>query len=149
MDKIKLLAEYQIHSLEQPIKPKQYDALHQIIKGSPIPIALDEELIGIYDYKEKCNLIASLQPHYLVLKPSLHGGLMGCEEWIFIAQTNKINWWVTSALESNIGLNAIAQWCSRYERCYEMAQGLGTGNLYENNFPTHLTLVDYLLYIQK
>ena len=120
-----------------------------IIQSSAIPIALDEELIGNIEYKEKWTLLDRLNPHYIVLKPSLHGGILGCEEWIFIANHMKIGWWVTSALESNIGLNAITQWCSKYEKCYEIPQGLGTGQLYANNFPTNLFIENYKLYIQK
>lgn len=149
LEKIQLLSAYQIHSIEQPIKPRQYSSLATLIQNSPIPIALDEELIGINSYKEKCLFIEKLKPDFLVLKPSLHGGFMGAEEWIFIANTNKIGWWVTSALESNIGLNAIAQWCSRYDRCYEFPQGLGTGGLYTNNFPTFLKIQDYSLHLTK
>jgi len=149
LDKIKLLSEYQIHSIEQPIKPNQIEALAPIIQSSAIPIALDEELIGKIEYKEKWTLLDRLNPRYIVLKPALHGGILGCEEWIFIANHMKIGWWVTSALESNIGLNAIAQWCSKYEKCYEIPQGLGTGQLYANNFPTNLFIENYKLYIQK
>jgi O-succinylbenzoate synthase len=101
------------------------------------------------EYKEKWTLLDRLNPRYIVLKPALHGGILGCEEWIFIANHMKIGWWVTSALESNIGLNAIAQWCSKYEKCYEIPQGLGTGQLYANNFPTNLFIENYKLYIQK
>lgn len=145
---LNLLSEFHIHSIEQPIKPNQETIFAQIIEKSPIPIALDEELIGKNTYKDKLHLLETLQPQFIVLKPSLHGGFLGSEEWIFIANNLKINWWITSALESNLGLNAIAQWCSRYDRCYEMAQGLGTGGLYENNFPTHLHIEDYKLYIK-
>lgn len=149
LDKLKLLSEYHIHSVEQPIQPRQYDSMSRLIAASPIPIALDEELIGIHSYKDKMNFIEKLRPHYLVLKPSLHGGLLGCEEWLFIANNSHIHWWITSALESNLGLNAIAQWASRYDRCYDMPQGLGTGGLYENNFPTNLVLDNYKLSLNK
>lgn len=149
LEKLNTLAEFHIHSVEQPIKTRQYSSLASLIQNSPIPIALDEELIGIHSYKEKCLFIEKIKPHFLVIKPSLHGGFLGSEEWIFIANTNKIDWWVTSALESNIGLNAIAQWCSRYDRCYEFPQGLGTGGLYENNFPTLLQTQDYYLTMLK
>lgn len=145
LDKIKVLAQFQIHSIEQPIKAGQHDVMRNIIAESPIPIALDEELIGSHSYKQKYDLIRLLQPHYIVLKPSLHGGLLGAEEWIFVANTHKVKWWTTSALESNIGLNVLAQWSSRYDQSYEFHQGLGTGNLYKNNFPSHLELESYRL----
>lgn len=149
LDKIEQLSQFDIHSIEQPIKPNQEQLFFQIISSSKIPIALDEELIGKNSYQEKWNLLEKLQPHYIVIKPSLHGGLVGSEEWIFIAQQMKVNWWITSTLESNIGLNALAQWCSRYDNCYKTPQGLGTGELYENNFPTHLYLDNYQLYLNK
>ncbi len=149
LSKLKLLAEYQIHSIEQPIKAGQIEKMAQLIIDSPIPIALDEELIGINSYKAKSNLLEVLKPDYIVLKPSLHGGLIGCDEWIFIAGLHKTKWWATSALESNIGLNTIAQWCSRYEESYSFPQGLGTGNLFENNFPTHLTVSNYHISIDQ
>lgn len=145
LDRLNRLSSFEIHSIEQPIKTKQYKTLTNLIQESPIPIALDEELIGIHPYKEKMNFLEKIRPHYLVLKPSLHGGMIGCEEWIFLAQTHKIGWWITSALESNIGLNAITQWCSRYKESYDFAQGLGTGGLYLNNFPTQLSCEQYKL----
>lgn len=147
IDKLKLLSEFQIHSIEQPIK----DIINSNFKvqNSSIPIALDEELIGKYSYKDKWSLLEHIQPHYIVLKPSLHGGLIGCEEWIFIAQQLKINWWVTSALESNLGLNTIAQWVSKYEEAYQFPQGLGTGDLYKNNFPSNISTVDYEMFLRK
>lgn len=149
LDKLKRLSSFQIHSIEQPIKPNQIEELASIIKDSPIPIALDEELIGKNTYKDKWSLLDRLNPHYIVLKPSLHGGILGSEEWIFIANQMKIDWWITSALESNLGLNTIAQWCSKYEKCYEMPQGLGTGQLFANNFPTNLVTENYKLSILK
>jgi len=149
LDKLNQLSHYHIHSIEQPIKPDQLDDMSQLIQKSPIPIALDEELIGKNTYKEKWNLLERLQPQFIVLKPSLHGGIIGSEEWIFIAQQMKIDWWITSALESNLGLNTIAQWCSKYDKCYEMPQGLGTGQLFTNNFPTNLVTEDYKLHILR
>ena len=149
LDKIKLLSEFGIHSIEQPIKPAQIDILSDIVRKSNIPIALDEELIGVNTYKEKWNLLETILPNYLVLKPSLHGGFIGSEEWIFIANQFKIKWWATSALESNLGLNAIAQWCSRYEECYHFPQGLGTGQLFSNNFPSNLSIHNYQLFLKK
>lgn len=149
LEKIRRLSDYHIHSIEQPIKPNQIELLASIIKDSAIPIALDEELIGKNTYKEKWSLLDRLNPHYIVLKPSLHGGILGSEEWIFIANQLKIDWWITSALESNLGLNVIAQWCSKYDRCYEMPQGLGTGQLFDNNFPTNMVIDNYKLFILK
>lgn len=149
LEKIHRLSDFQIHSIEQPIKANQAEFLAPIIKSSAIPIALDEELIGKNSYKDKWSLLDRLNPHYIVLKPSLHGGILGCEEWIFIANHMKIDWWVTSALESNLGLNTIAQWCSKYDKCYEMPQGLGTGQLFTNNFPTNLLTENYKLSILK
>lgn len=149
LDKIKILSELEIHSIEQPIRAGQLEEMESLIQESPIPVALDEELIGISDYKQKFNLIERLKPNYIVIKPSLHGGLLGAEEWIFIANTLKSKWWVTSALESNIGLNVIAQWCSRYDTCYHFPQGLGTGELYINNFPTYLDLENYELRLKS
>lgn len=149
MDKLKELSKFDIHSIEQPIAVNQWTELSKLIQESPIPIALDEELIGKNAYLDKFNLLRDLMPHYIILKPSLHGGLRGCDEWIFIANQFKIKWWSTSALESNIGLNVIAQWVSQYPESYTMPQGLGTGQLYSNNFPTHLDAVDYEMYLKK
>lgn len=146
-DKINLLAEYQIHSIEQPIKNIKDSNFN--IHDSKIDIALDEELIGKYTYKEKWTLLDRIRPKYIVLKPSLHGGIIGCEEWIFIATQLHVKWWVTSALESNLGLNTIAQWVSKYDDAYSFPQGLGTGDLYENNFPSNLTTEGYKMYLRK
>jgi o-succinylbenzoate synthase len=146
-DKINLLSEYQIHSIEQPI----FNILDSgfRVSESKIKIALDEELIGNHSYKEKWNLLDKIRPDYIVIKPSLHGGIVGSEEWIFIANQLKVKWWVTSALESNLGLNTIAQWVSKYDEAYQFPQGLGTGDLYENNFPTNLSTEDYNMYLRK
>lgn len=149
LDKLKRLSDFHIHSIEQPIKPNQLEEFASIIKDSPISVALDEELIGKNTYKDKWSLLDRLNPHFIVLKPSLHGGILGSEEWIFIANQLKIDWWITSALESNLGLNTIAQWCSKYDKCYEMPQGLGTGQLFTNNFPTNLVTENYKLSILK
>lgn len=149
MEKLNTLAPYDIHSIEQPIAANQWVSMAKLIQESPIPIALDEELIGKNAYLDKFNLLRDLLPHYIVLKPSLHGGLRGSEEWIFIASQFNIKWWATSALESNIGLNVIAQWVSQHSEAYNMPQGLGTGQLYSNNFPTHLMSVDYEMFLKK
>ena len=137
------LSKYNIHSLEQPIKPKQWDDMAFICKNSPIPIALDEELIGIDKLEQKCHLIEMINPSYLILKPSLCGGFTGSLEWVELAKKYNIGWWVTSALESNIGLNAIAQWVATLP--LTMPQGLGTGALYKNNVPSPLEQIDDVL----
>ena len=144
LEKLKRLAELDIHSIEQPIKAGQHEELFKLCTTSPLAIALDEELIGINDYKEKRSLLKDVRPQYIVLKPSLHGGISGCEEWISIAKDFDIKWWVTSALESNIGLNSIAQWCSTFKN--ELPQGLGTGSLYLNNIPLPLNIDGELLW---
>lgn len=131
MKKLDRLAELDIHSIEQPIKAGQPKQMREIIKQSPIAIALDEELIGCNQLQDKTNLLEAIRPQYLVLKPSLHGGFRGCEEWINEAKKLDIEYWATSALESNIGLNAIAQWCATHNN--PLPQGLGTGQIYTDN----------------
>lgn len=127
------LATLQLHSIEQPIRAGQWEAMAELCEQTPLPIALDEELIGIFTREEKQRLLREIQPQYIILKPSLIGGYSGSEEWITLAETLGIGWWVTSALESNIGLNAIAQWT--YTLRNPMPQGLGTGALYTNDLP--------------
>ena len=127
------LAALQLHSIEQPIRAGQWEAMAELCEQTPLPIALDEELIGVFTSEEKQRLLKEIQPQYIILKPSLIGGYRGSEEWITLAETLGIGWWVTSALESNIGLNAIAQWT--YTLHSPMPQGLGTGALYTNNLP--------------
>ena len=127
------LAALQLHSIEQPIRAGQWEAMAELCEHPPLPIALDEELIGVFTSEEKQRLLREIQPQYIILKPSLIGGYRGSEEWITLAETLGIGWWVTSALESNIGLNAIAQWT--YTLHSPMPQGLGTGALYTNNLP--------------
>lgn len=136
LTKLSQLSKFQIHSIEQPIKPHQYEAMADICEKSPIPVALDEELIGIDCYNEKLDLIDKIKPHYLILKPSLCGGFSGAEEWITLAKAKGIGWWATSALESNIGLNAISQWVATLNP--QIPQGLGTGQLYTNNIESPL-----------
>jgi o-succinylbenzoate synthase len=130
--KIEQLAHYEIHSIEQPIATNQIGAMQTLCKNSPISIALDEELIGVFTKEAKEVLIQKIQPPYIILKPSLVGGFRGTQEWIEIAEKNNVGWWITSALESNVGLNAIAQWT--YLHNNTMPQGLGTGGLFTNNF---------------
>ena len=133
--KLKQLAEFTVHSIEQPIAPRQPVAMRLLSDKSPIPIALDEELIGVEDKRE---LLESLCPQFVVLKPTLLGGFRQTTEWISIAESMNIDWWITSYLESNIGLNAIAQFVGNYE--VTLPQGLGTGMLYENNVESELRI---------
>ena len=136
LEKLKRLSEYQLHSIEQPIKPKQFEAMAQLCKETPLPIALDEELIGVFSTEAKQKLLKTIKPQYIILKPSLVGGFAGSQQWINIAESLNIKWWITSALESNVGLNAISQWT--YTLNSKMPQGLGTGSLFTNNFPSPL-----------
>ncbi len=138
LDKIFQLSEFQIHSIEQPIKKGQHDSMSALCKKAPLPIALDEELIGIFSYSNKESLLHKIKPQYIILKPGLVGGFRGTKEWITLAEKYNIGWWVTSALESNIGLNAIAQWT--FLQNNPMPQGLGTGALYINNFDSPLVV---------
>lgn len=131
LEALKKLAEFDIHSIEQPIKPGNPEALAELVKQSPIDIALDEELIGVTDYEEKKALLKTIRPEYIIIKPSLLGGFGLSEEWIEIADELHISYWITSALESNIGLNAIAQWVEDLD--LTRPQGLGTGTLFTNN----------------
>jgi o-succinylbenzoate synthase len=142
--KLEALSEIQIHSIEQPIKQGQLNEMSDLCANSPLPIALDEELIGVNTKAEKQALLTKIKPQYIILKPALHGGLSGSNEWIDIATELNIGWWATSALESNIGLNAIAQWLSRKE--ISVPQGLGTGQLFDNNIPSPLELRGEKLY---
>ncbi len=134
--KLNQLAGYKLHSIEQPIAKNQTDMMAVLCKSTPIPIALDEELIGVFGIEAKEELIQKIQPQFLILKPSFVGGFRGTLEWIALADTYKIGWWITSALESNIGLNAIAQFT--YTLNNDKPQGLGTGSLYTNNFESPL-----------
>ena len=144
MDKLKSLADLKIHSIEQPIAAGQADAMRELSINSPISIALDEELIGIIKKEDRSALLDKIMPHYLILKPSLLGGFQSCEEWITMAQERSIGWWVTSALESNIGLSAIAQWT--FSLSAKNHQGLGTGGLFTNNFMSPLEVCNGNLY---
>ena len=131
-DKLNRLAKLDIHSIEQPIRAGQWEAMAQLIAKTSLPVALDEELIGVHYPADKQGLLTTIRPKYIVLKPSLHGGLCGCDEWIEEAGKLGIRWWMTSALESNIGLNAIAQKCATFNN--SLPQGLGTGQLFTDNF---------------
>lgn len=136
LDRLHQLSHYHIHSIEQPIKAGKWTEMSRIVQESPIRIALDEELIGVNDSRAKEQLLDEIRPDYIILKPTLHGGFSGAEEWTKLARRRGISWWITSALESNIGLNAIAQWTALFNPA--MPQGLGTGGLYTNNFPSPL-----------
>jgi o-succinylbenzoate synthase len=138
LEKLKQLSEFELHSIEQPIKQGQFDEMAKLCKETPLPIALDEELIGVFHGEQKKEILETIQPQYIILKPSLVGGYAGSHEWISLAETQNIDWWITSALESNVGLNAIAQWT--YTLQSKLPQGLGTGSLYTNNFDSPLTI---------
>lgn len=132
LDKLNQLNKFQLHSIEQPIKKGNIQAMRDLCEVTPFPIALDEELIGVFSFEEKEKLLQEIKPQYIILKPSFIGGFRGTKEWIDLANKYGIGWWITSALESNIGLNAIAQWT--FIQNSKMPQGLGTGALYTNNF---------------
>ena len=139
--KLELLSQYALHSIEQPIKAGQWANMAELCRESPLPIALDEELIGVNDPEQKRQMLNIIKPRYIILKPSLHGGMMGVREWVDIARDMGIGSWITSALESNIGLNAIAQLCSDiYGDAIKMPQGLGTGKLFTDNIPMPLEI---------
>ena len=138
LENLKRLSDLQVHSIEQPIQTGRWNEMAELCRQSPVPIGLDEELIGISSGKEMQKLLETIRPAYLILKPSLHGGFSGCEKWIELAEKNGSGWWITSALESNIGLNAIAQWTFQLNAKNE--QGLGTGQLFTNNFDSPLEI---------
>ena len=148
--KLELLSQYNIHSIEQPIKQGQWAYMAELCRESPLPIALDEELIGVNDPEMKRHMLNIIKPRYIILKPSLHGGMMGCREWIETAREMGIGSWITSALESNIGLNAIAQFASSvYGDNITMPQGLGTGQLFTDNIPMGLDIIGDKLYVSR
>lgn len=140
------LYELNIHSIEQPIKAKQPQEMAVLCAETPTPIALDEELIGEVQKSQKQKILETIRPQYIILKPSLVGGWKGSDEWIQLAESQNTGWWITSALESNIGLNAIAQWAHTLNN--PLPQGLGTGSLFTNNFPSRLNVVkDQLFFV--
>lgn len=147
LHKLERLSKYDIHSIEQPIRAGQWFAMADVCRNSPIPIALDEELIGESDEVRMDTILNIIRPSYIILKPSLCGGLEATERWIEAAQRHKTGWWITSALESNVGLNAIAQLAACHD--VKLPQGLGTGQLYKNNIPSPLSLVGERLYYDK
>ena len=138
LEKLHRQAPFELHSIEQPIAAGQWEKMAAVCKKSPVPVALDEELIGIHSRQEKEKLLETIRPQFLVLKPSLHGGFSGCNEWIKLAEERSVGWWVTSYLESNIGLNAIAQWT--FHKNAKGWQGLGTGSLFTDNIPSPLEI---------
>lgn len=138
LQKLERLAVFHIHSIEQPIKPKQYAAMQKICSESPVPVALDEELIDITNHEVQREMLQTIKPQFIILKPTLVGGLEESKHWIELAESQQVGWWVTSALESNIGLNAIAQFTATYPDL--IPQGLGTGQLYHNNVASPLVI---------
>ena len=138
MEKLKRLSDFNLHSIEQPIRQGQHDAMAKLCAHAPLPIALDEELIGIHDVTKRGLLLQTINPQYIILKPTLVGGFSGSQSWIDLAEKQSVDWWITSALESNIGLNAIAQWT--YQLNVNRPQGLGTGALYTNNIEAPLKI---------
>ncbi len=138
------LSELYLHSIEQPIKAGNWTEMGDLCARTKLPIALDEELIGINDIEEKIKLLEKIKPQFIILKPSLHGGICGTKEWIKLTEERNIPWWMTSALESNIGLNAIAQFTAIYQN--SLHQGLGTGSLYVENSPSKLEIINGEMY---
>ena len=147
LEKLRFLADSNLHSIEQPIPPGRWEEMALLCEKTPLPIALDEELIGINNPSSKQELLKKIKPQYIILKPSLLGGFAATKEWINYAEQSKIPWWITSALESNIGLNAIAQFASNTN--ISMPQGLGTGQLYTNNFPSPLEVRSGKIYYRQ
>lgn len=138
LEKLNRLSEFDLHSIEQPIETNQWEEMAELCQKTPLPIALDEELIGVFDVTKRRNMLQTIQPQYIILKPSLVGGFANTKHWINLAEKQKTGWWITSALESNVGLNAIAQFTQTLQN--NMPQGLGTGSLYTNNIPSPLEI---------
>jgi o-succinylbenzoate synthase len=147
LEKLEQLSKFNVHSIEQPIAAGQTSAMYELCRQSLVPIALDEELIGIHTRESKRALLEKIKPQYIILKPTLLGGLRSCKEWIAIAEELNIGWWMTSALESNIGLNAISQFTAEYDT--DIPHGLGTGKLYHNNIPSPLTIEKGVAYYRS
>ncbi|MGL1932757.1 MAG: o-succinylbenzoate synthase [Desulfotalea sp.] len=145
MEKLRILSSFDLHSIEQPIKQGQWNEMATLCTQTPLPIALDEELIGVYG-EDRCRMLDKIKPQYIILKPSLLGGFQYSDTWITEARKRDVGVWVTSALESNMGLRAIAEWTSFYD--IKMPQGLGTGKLYTNNLPSELKLLNGYLSIE-
>ena len=150
LSRMEALVQYDIHSIEQPIKQHQWTEMARLCAATPLPIGLDEELIGVNERQKKIELLDTIRPQYIVLKPSLHGGMAGTAEWIQLARERNIGSWITSALESNVGLNAIAQLtASIYGTNIRHAQGLGTGQLFADNIEMPLKVVGDKLWIMQ
>ncbi len=150
LSRMEALVQYDIHSIEQPIKQHQWAEMARLCAATPLPIGLDEELIGVNERQKKIELLDTIRPQYIVLKPSLHGGMAGTEEWIQLARERNIGSWITSALESNVGLNAIAQLtASIYGTNIRHAQGLGTGQLFADNIEMPLKVIGDKLWIMQ
>tara|TARA_R110000868_G_scaffold88505_3_gene246736 strand:+ start:2643 stop:3680 length:1038 start_codon:yes stop_codon:yes gene_type:complete len=147
LEKLKKLSDFDLHSIEQPIKQGRVKEMAELCNTSPLPIALDEELIGVFSSENKKELLQNIKPQYIILKPTLVGGFHGSNEWIQLAKKNNIGWWITSALESNIGLNAIAQYT--FTKHSKLPQGLGTGSLFTNNFESPLEVKNGALHYNK
>jgi o-succinylbenzoate synthase len=147
MQKLEVLSKFGLHSIEQPIAPGQWALMRELCEKSPVPVALDEELIGVHARSERERLLDTLRPPFIILKPSLLGGIAATREWIALAEERGIGWWITSALEANIGLNAICQLTATYP--VSIPQGLGTGQLYHNNIPSPLTIEKGVIYHRK
>ncbi len=147
LEKLKRLSEFNIHSIEQPIGQGQMEEMARLCQTSPIPIALDEELIGYNHLFDKENFLKTIKPQYIILKPALHGGFIGADTWIEAAGKTQTDWWITSALESNIGLNALAQYT--FIKNIKRPQGLGTGMLYTNNFKSPLYISQGQLFFKQ
>lgn len=138
LEKLKILSDFDMHSIEQPIKQGQWDDMAELCRVTPLAIALDEELIGVVEVSEKKRLLQHIQPQYIILKPTLIGGFQSSDEWINLAKQQQLDWWMTSALESNVGLNAIAQFTAKHQ--VTLPQGLGTGQLFRNNIDSPLSI---------
>lgn len=144
LEKLKVLSDLQLHSIEQPIKQGQWQEMVRLCEDTPLPIALDEELIGLFSEEEKNNLLETVKPQYIILKPSLIGGFQGSDTWMNLVEKYKVGWWITSALESNVGLNAISQYT--FTKNSKLPQGLGTGSLYTNNIDSPLKVYNGALH---
>ncbi len=144
LEKLKVLSDLQLHSIEQPIKQGQWQEMARLCEETPFPIALDEELIGIFSEEEKRKLLDTIKPQFIILKPSLIGGFRGSDTWINHAEKHSAGWWITSALESNVGLNAISQYT--FTKNSKLPQGLGTGSLYTNNIDSPLKILNGTLH---
>ncbi|RKE95181.1 o-succinylbenzoate synthase [Ichthyenterobacterium magnum] len=144
LEKLKQLSDFNLHSIEQPIQQGQFEAMARLCEETPLPIALDEELIGVFSVTKKQELLQTINPQYIILKPSLVGGYKESQEWIGLVEEREIGWWITSALESNVGLNAITQWTFTLKN--KIPQGLGTGGLFTNNFDSPLQVKNGALY---